>query len=133
VVRAVIFDESSAIELFALAAADDRPMISFPTLFKYDSVSTALLFAPCQQLVRSLVSSSVNGAAAGDYLDLRQAEQLFGIDREILLAATIDRQLPSTLTDSGCQIAYRDLERFVDRYFYSKNPISGSYLPKLEG
>lgn len=109
-------------------------MTSFQAIDSTNKISIASLFAPCQQLLQSFVlpRAGIKTAADRNYLDLDAAAQLFGIEREILLAAIVDRQLPSAFSDSGYCIAYQDLEQFVDRYFYRKNIISGHYLPKFE-
>lgn len=65
-------------------------------------------------------------------LDLNEAQTIFGIDRDILLTAMVNHKLPSSFTDNGHRIKYKDLEQFVDRYFYKKNPLLGSYSPNLE-
>jgi hypothetical protein len=59
--------------------------------------------------------------------DLEQAETMMGIDRQILLTAIANHQLPASLTADRYYIKYKDLERFVDRYYYQKNPILGTY------
>jgi hypothetical protein len=84
--------------------------------------------------VESLISSSLlkYGNSSKTVLNLNEAETIFGIDRDILLTAMVNHQLPSSFSDKGYQIKYKDLEQFVDRYFYSKNLVSGSYFPKGE-
>lgn len=63
--------------------------------------------------------------------DLEQAEKMFSIDRQILLTAIANHQLPASFTDDRHYIKYKDLERFLDAYYYQKNPLLGTYCPKL--
>jgi hypothetical protein len=63
--------------------------------------------------------------------DLEQAETMFSIDRQILLTAIANHQLPASFTDDRHYIKYKDLERFLDAYYYQKNPMLGTYCPKL--
>jgi hypothetical protein len=63
--------------------------------------------------------------------DLERAATVFGIDRQILLTAIVNHQLPATFTDDRHYIKYKDLEQFLDRYYYQKNPILGTYCPTL--
>jgi hypothetical protein len=63
--------------------------------------------------------------------DLEQAETMFSIDRQILLTAIANHQLPAAFTDDRHYIKYKDLERFLDAYYYQKNPLLGTYCPKL--
>jgi hypothetical protein len=88
-------------------------------------------------IVESLITSSIcpilkYKVSAKTVVDLHEAETIFGIDRDILLTAMVNHQLPSSFSDKGYQIKYQDLEQFVDRYFYRKNLVSGSYVPKGE-
>jgi hypothetical protein len=62
--------------------------------------------------------------------DLEQAETMFNIDRQILLTAIANHQLPASFTDDRHYIKYQDLERFLDAYYYHKNPLLGTYRPK---
>ena len=94
------------------------------------------LLADCLGKIEPLVSSSLaqihnKSSRTQKLLSLQEAETLFGVDREILLAAMVNHQLPSSFSDKGYQIKYKDLEQFVDRYFYRKNFISGTYSPNL--
>ncbi len=92
-----------------------------------------LLANSCLKLVEpSLVT--VTAKLFGKYtldsksiFDLEQAERIVGIDRQILLTAIANHQLPACLTQDRYYIKYKDLERFVDRYYYQKNPILGTY------
>jgi hypothetical protein len=63
--------------------------------------------------------------------DLEQAATMFSIDRQILLTAIANHQLPASFTDDRHYIKYKDLERFLDAYYYQKNPMLGTYCPKL--
>jgi hypothetical protein len=63
--------------------------------------------------------------------DLEQVEKMFEIDRQILLTAITNHQLPAAFSDDRHYIKYQDLERFLDAYYYHKNPLLGTYCPKL--
>jgi hypothetical protein len=91
----------------------------------------------CVGTIESLIAGSIVPlfkckSSAKTVLDLNEAERIFGIDRDILLTAMVNHQLPSSFSDKGHQIKYKDLEQFVDCYFYRKNLVSGSYVPKGE-
>jgi hypothetical protein len=63
--------------------------------------------------------------------DLEQAATMFSIDRKILLTAISNHQLPASFANDRHYIKYKDLERFLDAYYYHKNPLLGTYCPKL--
>jgi hypothetical protein len=92
------------------------------------------LLAACLELMEPLVSAVTNIRDSGVVktkllLDLNEAQRIFGIDRDILLTAMVNHELPSSFTDNGYRIKYKDLEQFVDRYYYRKNSLLGSYCP----
>jgi hypothetical protein len=96
-----------------------------------------LLANSCLKLVEP--SLSVTAKLFGKYtldsksvFDLEQAEAMMGIDRQILLTAIVNHQLPASLAADRYYIKYQDLERFVDRYYYQKNPILGTYCVRSQ-
>lgn len=94
------------------------------------------LLAACLELITLLISTVTAKYRGGvmkskTVLDLNEAQTIFGIDRDILLTAMVNHELPSSFTANGHRIKYKDLEQFVDRYYYQKNPILGNYCPKL--
>jgi hypothetical protein len=95
------------------------------------------LLAAWLELIEPLISALINHPHRGILkskllLDLNQAQTIFGIDRDILLTAMVNHELPSFFTAKGHRIKYKDLEQFVDRHYYRKNSILDSYCPKLD-
>jgi hypothetical protein len=90
--------------------------------------------AACLERIEPLISAITNGRRdaleSKLILDLNEAQTIFGIERDILLTAMVNHDLPSSFSDKGYRIKYKDLEQFVDRYYYTKNPFLGSYCPK---
>jgi hypothetical protein len=81
------------------------------------------LLATCLELIEPLVSAVNDRRGIPKsrlLLDLNEAQTIFGIDRDILLTAMVNHELPSSFTNQGHRIKYKDLERFVDRYYYQK-------------
>lgn len=96
-----------------------------------------LLANSCLKLVEP--SLSVTARLFGKYtldsksiFDLEQAEAMMGIDRQILLTAITNHQLPASFAEDRHFIKYKDLEQFVDRYYYQKNPIMGTYCVRSQ-
>jgi hypothetical protein len=91
-----------------------------------------LLVNSCLKLVEPSLSATAklvgkNTLDSKSIFDLEQAAAMTGIDRQILLTAIVNHQLPASLTEDRYYIQYKDLEQFVDRYYYQKHPILGTY------
>jgi hypothetical protein len=91
------------------------------------------LIAAGVELLQPLISILKNEGTvinSKKLLTLYEAETIAQIDREILLQAILNKDLLSSRTARGYGIKYKDLEQFIDRYYYTKNPMLGSYRPK---
>jgi hypothetical protein len=94
------------------------------------------LLAACRELIDLSISAMTAKLAGKNSIDtnllfdLERAATVFGIDRQILLTAIVNHQLPAAFTDDRYYMKYKDLEQFLDRYYYTKNPMLGTYCPK---
>lgn len=96
------------------------------------------LLATCRELLDlsiEAVSAKLSGTNSSDtrlIFDLDRAAEIFGVDRQILLIAIVNYQLPAAFSDDRYFIKYKDLEKFLDCYYYTKNPMFGTYCPRFK-
>lgn len=92
----------------------------------------AACFKPIDLLISSIVDRRHGIVRSKKLLDLNEAQTLFGIDRDILLTAIANNELSACFKNNKYLIKYKDLEQFVDRYFYHKDSLLGGYSPNLD-
>ncbi len=80
------------------------------------------------EVVKLIISDLANGDRSRQYLSLEEAQNISGIDREVLLAAMVNCQLPSIFSNNTHRINYKNLEQFTDSYYY-RTSSTGYYYP----
>ena len=89
-------------------------------------------FKSIELLISSVTARRHGMVKSKMLLDLNEAQNLFGLDRDILLTAIANNELSACFKNNKYLIKYKDLEQFVDRYFYRKDSLLGGYSPNLD-